>query len=267
MPKEGKTGLLTGKNAIPNTLSHFPARDASVYYPPAALVKNPPRLPFVLMMMGQPGDPDPQFIAQVLNKSAAAHNGLAPIVIVADQLSNPSIDPVCADSAKYGNAGTYITRDVVNWAKSHLNILKEPKYWTIAGYSNGGACAFKFAAQSPEIWGNLIDISGDEFPGVEIQQQTIKDVFNGSTSAFDAQKPTAILSKHKYPDMYAVFTAGQNDPGFTPGAQRNEKAAAAAGWHTTFYSVPGAGHTGEAVTGGLTKGFDVLYPRLGLSAP
>ena len=31
------------------------------------------------------------------------------------------------------------------------------------------------------------------------------------------------------------------------------------------YDVPGAGHTGDALKGGLIEGFDVLYPVLGLS--
>jgi enterochelin esterase-like enzyme len=267
MPKEGKTGQLTGANAIPNTLSGFSARNASVYFPPAALVPNPPRLPFVLLMMGQPGSPDPQFIASVLNKDQAANKGLAPIVVVADQLGDPSVDPACADSAKFGKAETYITKDVVGWAKSHLNILHSPKYWTIAGYSNGGACAFKYSAQAPDTWDNLLDVSGDEFPGVEIQQQTIAQVFGGNAAAFDAAKPTSILKQHSYPNTTAIFTVGQNDTAFVPGAERNSKAAAAAGWKTTFYVVPGAGHVVDALDGGLTKGFQVLYPRLGLSKP
>ena len=269
MPKTGKTGLLTGKDAIPNTLSGFKARDASLYLPPAAQVTNAPRLPFVLLMMGQPGTPDPQYIAAVLDKYAAQHEGLAPIVVVADQLGNPSVDPVCADSTKYGKVHTYLTQDVVNWAKANLNILHSPKYWTVAGYSNGGACAFQMAAESPDVWGNLLDISGDEFPGVETQDVTIRDIFGGNKAAFEASKPTSILAAHKgaYANSDAIFTVGQNDPGFIPGADRNAKAAQAAGMTTTYYVVPGAGHVVDALNGGLTKGFEVLYPRLGLSKP
>lgn len=267
MPKTGKVGLLTGKDAIPNTLSHFPARDASLYLPPAAQVANAPALPLVVLMMGYPGNPDPSFIAAVLNKYAAAHEGLAPIAIVADQITGANIDPACTDSPKLGNAQTYINEDVVNWAKSHLNILSSPQYWTIAGYSNGGACAFKFAAQSPTLWGNALVISGDEFPGVEIQAQTIRDAFGGNQAAFDAAKPTSILKAHPgaYTKSLAIFTVGGNDPGFIPGVERNAKAAEAAGFATTYYVVPGAGHVVDALNGGLEKGFEVLYPRLGLS--
>jgi enterochelin esterase-like enzyme len=269
MPAKGKTGLLSGTDAIPATLSGFPARAASVYYPPAALVKNPPRLPFVLLMMGQPGTPDPQYIANVLDGMAAKNHGLAPIALVVDQLSDPAKDPACADSTTYGKAETYITKDVVNWAKANLNILHSAKYWTIAGYSNGGACAFKYAAESPDVWGNLIDASGDEFPGPEIQADTIKNVFGGNKAAYEASKPASILAAHPgaYSKTVAVFTTGQNDAAFGPGAKRASQAAQAAGMQTTFYVIPGADHVGGAVDGGLQKGFDVLYPHLGLSKP
>jgi enterochelin esterase-like enzyme len=269
MPKKGKTGLLTGAEAIPNTLSHFVARDASVYYPPAALVKNPPRLPFVLFMMGQPGTPDPSFIASALDTYAAQHEGLAPIALVVDQLGSPDRDPACTDSPTYGNAETYVTKDVVNWARSHLGILPSPKYWVIGGYSNGGACAFKFAAQHPDVWGNLLDVSGDEFPGVETQDATIKTAFGGNKTAFEAAKPTNLLLAHPgaYSKVTAVFTVGENDPGFRPGAERDANAAKAAGMRTTYYVVPHAGHVVDALVPGIAKGFEVLYPVLGLSAP
>jgi hypothetical protein len=35
----------------------------------------------------------------------------------------------------------------------------------------------------------------------------------------------------------------------------------------TNYEVPNGGHVVKALNGGLNKGFEVLYPRLGLSRP
>ncbi|MHB1234445.1 MAG: alpha/beta hydrolase, partial [Microbacteriaceae bacterium] len=115
MPAKGRTGA----EVIPGVKSGFKARPAGIYLPPAALVANPPPLPLVVMMMGQPGVPDPAYVAGVLDSFASKHNGLAPIVIVADQLGSPYVDPACANSAKYGNVETYITQDVVNWAVAH----------------------------------------------------------------------------------------------------------------------------------------------------
>lgn len=260
MPKTGQQG----SQVIPS--SGFDARPAGIYLPPAALVKNPPRLPVVIFMMGYPGNPDPEYIGGVLDTYAAEHQGLAPIAVVADQIGTKG-DPACEDSNTFGAAETYITKDVPAWIRTHLNVLHSPAAWTIGGYSNGGACAFKYAAEHPDQYGNLLVVSGDEYPGVEIQRQTIDQVFGGSTAAFDAAKPTSILAANpgRYANLTAVFTVGGNDPTFIPGVERNAQAAEAAGMRTTYYVVPGAGHVVDALDGGLTKDFEILYPLLGLS--
>lgn len=140
---------------IPGTLSGFTARPAGIYLPPAALVDSPPALPLVVMMMGQPEDPDPRFAAESLNEFAAQNRGLAPIIIVADQLGNSLVDDLCLDTARFGNAETYINKDVVDWARSNLNVIGDARHWTVAGYSHGGQCAISFGAKYPEIWGNI----------------------------------------------------------------------------------------------------------------
>lgn len=261
MPAEG----LQGKKAIPATESGFVARDAGIYLPPAAQVSNPPQLPLVVMLMGQPGNPDPADIGHVLDQFAAKNNGLAPIVIVPDQIGPGQDDTLCVDSAKYGNVETYIMKDVLNYAKAHLNILKGPQHWTIAGYSNGGQCAISLGAKHPDVFGNILDVSGEEFPGAEDPVSNLAAIFNGNQSAYDAQKPINILGKTKYKDTTAIFTAGENDRGYVTAAKAVSNAAAKAGMATTFFEVPNAGHLEDALLGGLNKGFEVLYPRLGLS--
>ena len=268
MPATGKTGLLTGADAISSS-SAFVPREASIYLPPAAQVANPPALPLVVMMMGQPGNPQPDFIATALDEVAAKNKGLAPIVIIADQLGNPDTDPVCADSARYGGVDTYFNKDIVAYAKSRLNILQDPQYWTIAGYSNGGSCAFTWASKYPEIWGNLVDISGNEWPGDENEAAAIADGYGGDAGAFAAAKPAAWLQKNagKFTSHVAIFTAGENDPEYTQFAANNAALAEAAGFTTKNYVVPGADHVVTALRGGLPYAFTELYPRLGLAAP
>jgi len=264
MPTTGEQGTVD----IPATRSGFTARMAGIYKPPAARTAHPPRLPLVIMMLGQPGDPDPQYIAKILDAQAQKNNGLAPYVLVVDQLGDPNRDPACADSAKYGNVETYVTQDVVDFART-LPVEQSPSQWTIVGYSNGGGCAFKYAAEHPDVWGNLLSVSGEIEPGSEHPDETIADVFGGSSAAYDAAKPTSILASHTaaYPDEWALFTAGQNDPAYIDQARRAAAAAAAVGWNVDSYVVPGAGHVVDALEGGLAEGFARLYPRLGLSAP
>ncbi|MEB0203169.1 alpha/beta hydrolase-fold protein [Cryobacterium sp. 10I1] len=263
MPASGTTG----SQIIPNPRSGFTSRPAGIYLPPAALVPNAPALPLVILLMGQPGNPDPQYVAATLDRDAALHGGLAPIVIVADQLGDPSIDPLCLDTATYGNAETFLTHDVVTWAKANLNIIQDHRYWTIAGFSNGGQCAISLAAKHPDLWSNVIDISGESFPGSEIQAATLKDIFGGDQKAYDAQRPVNLLAAHRYVDTVAIFTAGADDPGVLAGQRVVASAAQSAGMAVTLRDIPGGGHSVRALDGGLDIGFEVLYPRFGLSAP
>lgn len=131
MPAKGSVSALTGSSKIPT--GQYAARDASLYLPPAAQVANPPALPLLVFMMGQPGSPDPTALAKALDSFAAANKGLAPIAIVVDQLTAPDDDPACVDSAKFGAVSTYINELVPKWAEQNLNIVTDHRYWTIGG--------------------------------------------------------------------------------------------------------------------------------------
>ncbi|MDY7541750.1 MULTISPECIES: alpha/beta hydrolase [unclassified Cryobacterium] len=248
---------------IPATASGFSARDAEVYLPPAAQIANAPALPFVLMMMGQPGNPDASYIGSVLDTFALTHNGQAPIVVVADQLGDPSVDSLCLDTPAHGNVQTYIEQDVVNWARANLRIMSNRVEWTVAGFSNGGQCAISLAARFPDVWGNVISASGTTFAGTESEPTVLADVFGGDQAAYDETKPATVMSSTSYPDTDAVFTVGADDFVIGPPQKELSTVALGAGMATSYYEVPGEGHTIGALLGGLTKAFEVLAPRLG----
>lgn len=265
MPRQGEVRQLTGAQRIPSTAGFIP-RDASIYLPPAALVKDPPALPVMVQMMGLPGSPTPTAIKTAVDAYAAQHDGLGPIVIVADQLGSSRQNPGCADSKAFGGVNTYFNVDIPNWIRTHLRVLPGPANWTISGYSNGGACSFLYGAQHPEIWGSLLDISGEEWPGMESPKPVLSLVFRGDRAAFDANKPASVLAAHPgaYAGRTAVFTAGGSDHLYAPHAQHAAELAKAAGFTTTYYAVPGAGHVGPALSGGLDEGLRVLAPIWGL---
>lgn len=273
MPAKGEVKRLSGAYAIAST-GGFAPRDAAIYLPPAALVNNAPRLPLIVMMMGYTGSPDPTFIATALDALAAKNKGLAPIVIVADQLGfggdevgGP--DPVCADTTKYGNVPAYFNTDIPAYALKNLNVVTDHAQWTIMGYSNGGACAFTWATHHPDIWGNVVAISPDEYPGVEWRADAIKTLFGGDEAKFEANMPAAGIATHPgaYAGHLAVFTVGEKDPGFIPGARNDAGLAQGAGFSTTFHIVPDAGHVAGALDGGIPFAMDLLYKHLGLTAP
>lgn len=263
MPAHGEIGTVR----IPATASGFHAREAGLYLPPAARVAHPPVLPLLVMMMGQPGNPDPEPIAQVLDRFAAAHHGLAPIVVVADQLGDPTHDTLCRDTRRYGKAATYVTRDVPDWAEKNLNVTHDHRYWTVAGYSNGGLCALTFGLGHPEVFSNVLDISGEEFPGAEHPDATLRDEFGGDRAAYDRAKPFTWLRTFSHPDTTVIFTACADDPQYHAVALRGSQLARAAGVHSVFVDIPKGGHGIGALDGGFEGGFPHLYPLLGLAAP
>ncbi|NQX11110.1 esterase [Microbacteriaceae bacterium VKM Ac-2855] len=260
MPAKGEVGRIS----IPATASGFAARPASIYLPPAALVADPPKLPFVLLMMGQPGTTDPTVIRNALDAYAKTHHGLAPIAVVADQLSRSDVDPACVDSAAFGSARTYITQDVVAWARASLNVTSDPAQWTIAGFSNGGTCAALFGAQLPTVFGNVIDVAGEAYPGQEHADDVLSGVFDGDAAAYAAVHPKAVLAAGTYPDSWGFFADDPDDAPYSDETRTVERAAAAAGWHTQWFPVPVPGHGGAMLQTALDAAFTALGPRLGL---
>ncbi|GAA1002271.1 alpha/beta hydrolase-fold protein [Subtercola frigoramans] len=261
MPPLGSLGTID----IPNTNSGFAARPALAYLPPAALVPNAPQLPVVIQLMGSPGSPDLTATAAILNDLAAKNGGLAPIVINPDQLGDPTKDPLCLDVTS-DKAETYIMKDVVPYVRSHFNVLSDPKDWSFVGFSNGGECATYFAAKYPDTFGNVVDISGDQYPAYG-DNGAVRNYFRGNKASYEATWPVNIMAKTAYPDTFAVFTAGGDDTEIKTGVQTVYNAAIKAGWKSSFTEIPNAGHDGPALQTGLKTGYDALYPRLNLSPP
>jgi poly(3-hydroxybutyrate) depolymerase len=263
MPASGQYGTVS----IPNSASGFVARPAYLYLPPAALVPNPPALPILIMMMGQPGGPDYSIkFLPTLNAMAAANKGLGAIVLTIDQIGSPTQNPLCIDSPR-GNVHTYIMTDVLDYVKSNLHVASGRLNWAIGGYSNGGECALSFGAQYPETFGSILDISGEIGPSLGSPENTLKIGFGGDQSRFDAEQPLNIMAKTRYSDMFAIFTSGSTDHYYGPESDQAEAAAKAAGMTTRRFIGPGVGHRSDAIVYGVPVGLAELYPRWQLSAP
>lgn len=266
MPAEGTVSSVT----IPGTISGFTARDAIVYLPPAALTANPPTLPLVMLLSGQPGAPEDALLAgnlkQELNSYASAHGGLAPIVISPDQLGSRSVNPMCLDSP-IGNSDTYLTKDVRNWVVANLPVETDAAHWAIAGFSQGGTCAIQLGSTHPDVFGTLIDVSGEIDVSLGDAETTTAAAFNGNAAAYEAAQPLAVLTAGTpFTDTYAIFAVGADDATFKPQQQKLEAAAAAAGMHTTYFEVPDSGHDWHTASLALTKAFDQTFSRWGLAA-
>ncbi|WP_394771313.1 alpha/beta hydrolase [Lacisediminihabitans sp.] len=263
MPASGQLGTVK----IPNTASGFAARPAYLYLPPAALVPNPPALPVLVMMMGQPGGPESSALfVPTLNAMAAANRGLGPIVLTIDQIGSPTKNPLCIDSPA-GRVHTYVMTDVVNFIRTNLHVATGRQYWAVGGYSNGGECALSFGAKHPDVFGSILDISGEIGPSLGSPSATLRLGFGGNKAAYDAEQPLNIMKATHYTDMLAIFTSGSKDTVYTPQGAAAEAAAKAAGMTTARFIGPGVGHRADAILFGLPKGLPLLYRRWDLEAP
>jgi enterochelin esterase-like enzyme len=252
-----------GTVVIPATTSHFRARKAIVYLPPAALVANPPRLPVLEMLSGQPGGPSDLLssgqLVVILDEYAKAHGGLAPIVVIPDQLGAPQLNPMCVDSP-LGNSGSYLTVDVPNWIRTHLHVLEGPKFWGIGGFSEGGTCSIQLGAAHPELFGSIFDISGQIAPHRGSIASTIATAFDGSAEKYRQASPLSLLKVGTpFTDTLAIFTIGQNDTRFGPGAATISQAASAAGMDVHFLSSPGTAHDWHTVQYSIRAALPLLY--------
>jgi S-formylglutathione hydrolase FrmB len=263
-PDHGIVGTVT----IPATTSHFDARSAYLYLPPAALVANPPALPVLILLSGQPGGPSNMVqsgkVKNAFDAFAAAHHGLAPIVVVPDQLGEPQLNPMCVDSA-LGDVGTYLTVDVPNWIRTHLTVQTTPAAWAIGGFSEGGTCSIQLGGGHPELFGGIFDISGQLAPANGTVAQTIERGFGGSRAAYTAALPLSLLAAHApYANTVAVFVSGQFDTKYGPQSDAVAAAARAAGMHVTRAVSPGTAHDWHTVQWALRTQLGPIERQLGL---
>ncbi|GGI37700.1 esterase [Cnuibacter physcomitrellae] len=266
-PADMPEDALVGTVEIPTPASDFDARDAVVYLPPAAQVAGAPALPVVVYMSGQPGSPAVDDVGQVLDEFTEETGGLAPIVVAVDQLGGDgSNNPLCIDGYQ-GNAATYVNDDVVAFIRTTFNVMPGPASWAIAGFSNGGGCAIRFGALHPDVWGSVIDISGELGPSLGSEQETIDEGFGGDADAYEEQLPLTILDSRSYPSsMIAVFTVGQFDGRYVRASKELFEAAKAAGMTAYRFVSSGTGHEAATIQFGFTHAFNVLFPVWGLSS-
>ncbi|ROP60795.1 esterase family protein [Curtobacterium sp. ZW137] len=267
MPRHGRTLSVR----IPGTVSHFRARKAVVWLPPAALTPDPPTLPVLIALSGQPGQPADMFqsgdLGRTLGAYASAHRGLAPIVVAPDQLGAPGRNPMCVDSRGLGRSATYVMTDTVHWIRTHLDVASTPAGWGIAGFSEGATCAMQFSTGHPEVFGTALAISSELAPRNGSEQHTVQVGFNGSEDAYRAAAPIATMHRHgPYRDHLTVFGFGQDDAPYRASTTALRAAAVRAGMQTALVVSPGSAHDWNTVRYVLAHGLPPVLTHLGLPA-
>ena len=257
---------------IPATASHFEARKALVYLPPAALAtaKHKSALPVILMMSGQPGSPGRVFAAggiqTMMDDYAQHHGGLAPIVIAADQLGDDSHNTLCVDSPVYGNALTYLTKDVVNWVKANLPAAQQAQDWAIAGFHRGPHVRCKSvrtiricsAPSSPPA-------ASSNRPMAVKASMNQPGFFHGDRTAYEKQIPINAIRNHAPSNQTLVIGAGERDRESVRNVERIAPVAQQAGMRVTAVESLGNAHDWHAVQDTLRYGLAVFGCNTGLS--
>lgn len=250
---------------IPGTLSGFAARPAQVYIPPAYRTATPPALPVVLLLAGQPGSPTDWLqvgnLQQIMDTFAAAHEGLSPIIVVADPTGTPLNNTLCVDSPA-GNADTYLTKDVPAAITAQFATLDRP--WAVAGLSFGGTCALQLATGHPDQFPIFVDMSGQAEPTLGDRATTIAERFGGDEAAFHAANPTDRLTTRRYEGLHGTFIVGANDADAIAALSQQRTLADAAGITTQWMEYPG-GHSYEVWRAGLADVMPWLSQQLGLT--
>ena len=251
---------------IPAPRSGFVARPAWVYLPPAYLTSPRPSLPVLMLVGGQPGSPrdwlDGGQVAQRMDAWAAAHGGLAPVVIMPDGLGAQMANPMCMDSA-LGKADTYLSQDVAAWAVETLQVDPDHAHWAVGGWSYGGTCALQLATAHPDLFRTFYDASGQQKPTLGDDARTVAAAFGGNQAAFDAVDPLHELAARSYPGTAGYLIVGSSDPTYRAQAQVVASAATAAGMTITYRERPGK-HSWGVSGPGLEDALPWLTTRMGL---
>ena len=255
---------------IPGSTSGYASDPALVYLPPAYLADPPAvNLPVLVLIHGKPGSPSDWLIGgqllDILDAFAAAHRGLAPVVVMPDASNAGNSNwPLCLDSAVSSSA-TYLALDVPAWVQQNLaSGLRGGRQWAVAGYSYGGTCALQLAVNFPDAYPTFIDISGAAEPGLpQGRDALINTYFNGNSGAFNNQNALDRLQRFSFPDSAGIVVVGADDPVFAPEGEAVFAAARAAGMDVTLQTLPG-GHSWQVWQAGLTENLDWLCRRLGI---
>ncbi len=251
---------------IPGTKSGFKARSGFVYLPPAYQAEPRPLLPVLVLMAGEPGAPadwaNSGNLKDQLDGFAAAHQGLAPVVVVADQTGGTFDNTLCMDS-RIAKAQTYLAQDVPDWVHAHLQTATGRTAWSIGGLSLGGTCSLQLAVNAPEVYGSFIDISGQDEPTLGSHAKTVNAAFGGDEAAFDAVDPIHVMARTRFPDTAGVFVVGASDGEYGPQQAKVYAAAVKAGMKVKAMTVPG-GHDWNTFRAGLGNNLPWLAQQTGL---
>lgn len=270
LPAQGAVVTATVPAGDQSGTRGFKPRQAFLYLPPAYLTAQRPALPVLVLMAGQPGSPRDWFeigrLKETMDAYAAAHAGLAPVVVVVDPLGSPYRNPLCSDTPRGGRAATYLQQDVPTWITTHLQVDPDRSHWAIAGLSNGGTCALQVVTRAPESYRTFLAMSPEEHPTLGGEQRTIDRGFGGDRAAYEANDPLSLMAAAppgRYDGVAGLISIGAQDEEYASAVPALVNGARGAGIEVDTRQYEG-GHGWAVWSAALADEVDWLGERLGL---
>jgi S-formylglutathione hydrolase FrmB len=235
-------GVLGPLNIPPGT-SGFEHRQGVVYLPPAFFATPRPELAVIVMLGGSPGGPEDWtrggFAARTADAYGTQHQGVAPILAFVDHNGTFTNDTECVDGPA-GNAETFLADDVPRVLSDLLRVPLDPPRWAIAGFSEGGTCAFELAVRHPDVYGTFVDLAGDRAPNLGSDADTLQRLYGGDGAAMAAHDPDTLLRPHQFHHLNGWFLAGASDAHHVAVAHSLARAARDAGITVSETMIAGA---------------------------
>lgn len=234
--------------SIPATVSHFAAREAYVWLPPAYLQDPRLSLPVVELLEGSPSDPVDWICggaaAATADAYARSHAGVAPLLVMPDENGSLTGDTECVDGPA-GNAETYLTVDVPAYLRHTFQAESGPDSLAVAGLSEGATCSVMLTLRHPGEYRAFGSYAGLTSPTVGQQvapAATIRALFHGSVAQYQAHDPVHLLRHGHDPGTAGWFEVGSADRPCLRAQTTLVPLARAAGVTTQAVVVPGGGH-------------------------
>src|SRR5437763_17196171 len=110
-----------------------------------------------------------------------------------------------------------------------LPVAPDPPHSAIAGFSEGGTCAFEMAVRHPDVYGAFLDIAGDWAPNQGSEADTLKNIYGGDRAAMAAHDPANLLTANRFRNLRGWLAVGTSDHQHVAVADRLAAAAHPAG--------------------------------------
>jgi S-formylglutathione hydrolase FrmB len=270
-----KSGRLPSKGVvitahIPAPVSKFNAHDAFVYLPPAWFATPPPVLPTLILLPGEPGSSADWTQSgradHIADQFASTHQGMAPIIVMPDPNGFLTVDTECVNSSAFGQAETYLVRDVPAYARATFDANEGQRSLAVAGLSAGGFCAVNLALRNPTVFPFFASYSGLATPVYQEdpRSDTVKVLFGGSNEAFQQNNPLNLLKGGSYSGLAGWFAVGKDDARPLAAAKHLQPLAEAAGIDTCIETLSG-GHDFGVWSQAFTDSLPWLSWKLGLT--